>query len=232
MAALANALALRCRDLRGYSLWQMLAPRITRRQFVASAAAAIAVGCGSSAESGFTPLFDGTSLQGWEGDRSLWIVEDGMLIGRSPGIGYNDFLATEKEYGDFVLRFQIQLVGNVGNGGTQFRSQRVDRDTEMIGYQADVGEEYWGSLYDESRRRVTLAAPDDETLARALKLNDWNDYEVHAEGQHIVLKLNGVTTVDYTEPDPSIATIGRIAVQIHSGPAMETRYRNMRLREL
>lgn len=210
----------------------MLSQRITRRRFVASAAAAIAAGCSSSVESGFSPLFDGTSLQGWEGDPDLWIVEDGMLIGRSPGIDYNDFLATEKSYGNFLLRLQIQLVDNIGNGGIQFRSERVDGDTEMIGYQADVGIEYWGSLYDESRRRVTLAAPDEETLRAALKPNDWNDYEIRAEGQRIVLKLNGVTTVDYTETDPSIPASGRVAVQIHSGPAMETRYSNIRIREL
>ena len=210
----------------------MLAQRITRRRFVVAAATAIAAGCNSSVESGFSPLFDGTSLEGWQGDRSLWIVEDGMLIGRSPGIDYNDFLATENPYGNFVLRLQIQLVDNVGNGGIQFRSERVDGDTEMIGYQADVGEEYWGSLYDESRRRRTLAAPDEGTLRAVLKPNDWNDYEIRAEGQHIVLKLNGVTTVDYSETDPSIPASGRVAVQIHSGPAMETRYRNIRIREL
>lgn len=205
---------------------------LTRRQFMQSATAALAVGCASPVESGFEPLFDGKSLAGWEGDPSLWLVEDGMLIGRSPGISYNDFLVTENTYGDFVLRLQIQLLGNVGNGGIQFRSERVDGDTEVIGYQADVGPEYWGSLYDESRRRVTLAAPDDATLQHALKPTDWNDYEIRAEGQRIALKLNGVTTVDYTETDASIPVTGRIAVQIHSGPAMETRYRNIRIQEL
>ncbi len=204
----------------------------SRRRFLSTAVGLVIASCGDSGETEFVPLFDGVSLDGWEGDTNLWIVEDGMLIGRSPGIDYNDFLATEKEYGDFTLRFQLQLVGNVGNGGTQFRSQRIEGDTEMIGYQADVGEEYWGCLYDESRRREVLAGPDEATLARALKPTDWNDYEVHAEGRHIVLKLNGVTTVDYTEPDESIPTTGRIAVQIHSGAAMETRYRNIRIREL
>jgi hypothetical protein len=206
--------------------------RITRRRFLQTGTVALAVGRSESVENGFAPLFDGASLAGWEGDPNLWLVEDGMLIGRSPGIGYNDFLATEEPYGDFILRLQIQLVGNVGNGGIQFRSERVDGDTEMIGYQADVGPDYWGSLYDESRRRVTLAQPDEETLQRALKPNDWNDYEIRAEGQHITLKLNGVTTVDYVETDPSIPLTGHIAVQIHSGPPMETRYRNIRIQDL
>ena len=102
----------------------------------------------------------------------------------------------------------------------------------MIGYQADVGPNYWASLYDESRRRQTLAAPDEVTLQRALKPNDWNEYEVHAQGPRIVLKLNGITTVDYQESDPAIPLNGRIALQIHSGPPMEVRFRNIQIREL
>ena len=85
------------------------------------------------------PLFNGRDLAGWEGDSKLWIVEDGMLVGRSPGIKYNDFLATVKTYGDFILRFQIRLLDNRGNSGVQFRSQRVPPPShEVSGYQADV----------------------------------------------------------------------------------------------
>lgn len=185
-----------------------------------------------AADNGFRPLFDGAGLSGWDGDESLWLVEDGMIVGRSPGIEHNDFLATEKSYGDFILRFQIHLLDNSGNSGVQFRSERVPGDTEMIGYQADVGPQYWASLYDESRRRKTLAAPDEATLQRALKANDWNDYEIHAQGTHIALKLNGIATVDYQETDPDIPLSGRLALQIHSGPAMEVRFRDIQIREL
>lgn len=181
---------------------------------------------------GFRPLFDGVSLAGWEGDESLWEIENGALAGRSPGIEYNDFLATEQSYGDFVLRFQIHLLNNSGNSGVQFRSERLPGETEMIGYQADVGPQYWASLYDESRRRQTLAAPDEATLQRALKPNDWNEYEAHAQGPRIILKLNGITTVDYLETDPDIPLTGHIALQIHSGPPMEVRFRDIQIREL
>lgn len=192
------------------------------------------LGCsGSQADSAeFQPLFDGSGLTGWQGDKSLWLVENGAIVGRSPGIDYNDFLATDRSFGDFILRFQIRLLDNSGNSGVQFRSERIPGETEMIGYQADVGPTYWASLYDESRRRETLAAPDDQTLQRALKPNDWNDYEIYAEGPHIVLKLNGIATVDYTETDAGIPLTGRIALQIHSGPPMEVRFRNIEIREL
>lgn len=183
-------------------------------------------------QEGFVPLFNGENLDGWDGDTLLWLVEDGELVGRSPGIGYNDFLTTTKEYGDFHLKFQIKLKDNVGNSGVQFRSVRMRGSMEMIGYQADVGEQYWASLYDESRRRETLAGPEPEVVEKILKKGDWNDYEVVVEGPKIRLSLNGTTTVDYTEEDESIPKTGLIAVQVHSGPALEVRFREMMIREL
>lgn len=205
---------------------------IDRRGFLAAVAAGLAVPAGSGAEEGFEPLFNGKDLTGWEGDPFLWKVDDGMVVGRSPGISYNDFLTTVEEYSDFILRFQIQLVDNVGNSGVQIRSRRVSGSMEMIGYQVDVGPSWWGSLYDESRRRVTLAAPSEATIKMALKPTDWNDYEVQASGRHIVLKLNGVVTVDYTEEDESIEQTGLIGLQVHSGPPLEARFRNIRIKRL
>ena len=122
----------------------------------------------STDEQGFVPLFNGRDLAGWEGDSKLWIVEDGMLVGRSPGIKYNDFLATVKTYGDFILRFQIRLLDNRGNSGVQFRSQRVPPPShEVSGYQADVSAGWWGKLYDESRRNRVLAGPPQDLLDKA-----------------------------------------------------------------
>ena len=183
------------------------------------------------AEDGFVSLFNGGDLEGWEGDPFLWKVEDGMIVGRSPGIGYNDFLTTTREYADFVLRFRIRLLDDVGNSGVQIRSRRYPGSMEMIGYQADVGPSWWGSLYDESRRRVMLAEPSEAMRQRALKPDDWNDYEVSAIGKRIVLKLNGVTTVDYTEEDDSLEQTGLIGLQVHSGPPLEVRFRDIRIQE-
>lgn len=205
---------------------------LNRRGFLAAVAAGLALPAADAAEDGFEPLFNGKDLDGWEGDPFLWKVEDGMVVGRSPGIAYNDFLTTTEEYSDFILRFQIQLVDNVGNSGVQIRSRRVSGSMEMIGYQVDVGPSWWGSLYDESRRRVTLAAPSEATIKKALKPTDWNDYEVQASGKHIVLKLNGVVTVDYTEEDESIEQTGLIGLQVHSGPPLEARFRNIRIKRL
>jgi hypothetical protein len=163
----------------------------------------------AEAEEGFTPIFNGKDLTGWEGDAKLWLVEDGVLIGRSTGIQYNDFLATTKSYGDFILRFQVKLVENKGNSGVQFRSKRVPPPSHEV-----------------------LAGPSDEVLKKALKPGDWNDYEIEAVGNKVKLSINGVVTVDYTEADEKIAREGIIAVQIHSGGPMEVQFRNLRIKEV
>ena len=200
---------------------------------LALALAGSAAWAGEAGEEGFVPLFNGKDLTGWEGDAKLWVVEDGVLIGRSKGIPYNDFLATTRAYGGFILRFQVKLVDNQGNSGVQFRSKRVPPPShEVSGYQADIAPGWWGKLYDEARRNKVLAGPTDEVLKKALKPGEWNDYEVAAIGNQIELSLNGVTTVRYTEEDEKIAREGIIATQIHGGGPMEVQFKNIRIKEI
>jgi len=102
----------------------------------------------------------------------------------------------------------------------------------MIGYQADLGQKYWGCLYDESRRRKILAAPNAGELDKVLRRDDWNDYRIVCRGRQIQLWINNLQTVDYTEPDADIPLTGRIALQIHGGPPGEAWYRKIRMRKL
>jgi hypothetical protein len=182
-------------------------------------------------EAGFVPIFNGRTLEGWEGDAALWKVEDGKLVGDSPGIKKNEFLATKRPFGDFELRLEFKLREGVGNSGVQFRSKRVAGGGEMEGYQADIGEGYWGSLYDEERRRKTLVAAPPK-LSEVLRKGDWNSYSIRAEQDHIVMKINNYTTVDYREPDPEIPRNGIFALQLHSGGRLRIEFRNLRIKEL
>lgn len=182
-------------------------------------------------DSGFVPLFDGQTLDGWEGDKTLWKVVGKEIVGDSPGIPHNQFLATRKSYGNFELQLDFRLAEGKGNSGIQFRSKRVADSSEVSGYQADIGEQYWGCLYDESRRNKILAqAP--AALADKLKKDDWNTYTIRAVGPRITLAINGLTTVDYTEPDSTIPRTGVIALQVHSGPPLRVAFRNIRIKEL
>lgn len=183
-----------------------------------------------------TPLFDGKTLAGWEGStEKVWRVVDGVIIGGSmEGNPQNEFLATEKDYRDFVLTLEYRINGTEGfvNGGVQFRSQRMEKPAnEVIGYQADLGAGYSGCLYDESRRKRMLATADKELIAKAEKPGDWNRYEIRCEGPRVRLAVNGVTTVDYTETDPNIPLTGKIALQIHGGCKAVVEYRNVKITE-
>lgn len=178
-------------------------------------------------------LFDGRTFAGWEGDtKSTWRIQEGAIVGGSLStqVPRNEFLTTTRSFGDFVLRVKFKLVGTEGfiNGGVQIRSQRVkEPPNEMSGYQADLGDKYWGSLYDESRRNKTLVAPPAEVIKEILKPGDWNDYEIRAEGPRIRLSINGRQTVDYTEPDPKIPRDGLIGLQVHGGGKVETWYKDI-----
>ena len=182
---------------------------------------------------GFRSLFDGRSLDGWEGNIEYWKVRDGMIVGDSPGIKHNEFLCTKETFGDFELRATFRIIGDESkNSGVQFRSKRVPNNTEVSGYQADVGQNYWGCLYDESRRNKVLVQAPAEELAKVVKKDDWNTYVIRCEGPHITLTLNGLKTVDYTEADDSIARSGVIGLQIHGGKALQAQFKDIRIKPL
>ncbi len=178
-------------------------------------------------------LFDGKTLDGWEGNLKLFRVEDGAIVGGTlkERIARNEFLCTKKEYGDFELRLKVRLLGEGANAGIQFRTKRIPDHHEVSGYQADMGEGWWGKLYDESRRNRVLAEPGKDVKVK-VNAGDWNDYVIRCEGPRIRLWLNGVATVDYTEKDDKIAPAGIIGLQIHGGPPSEAWYKDIALVEL
>jgi len=179
-------------------------------------------------------LFDGKSFAGWEGNMKIFRIEDGAIVGGSmkAALPNNEFLCTTKRYSDFVFRAKFKVTGERVNAGIQFRSERIPNNHEVIGYQADIGQNYWGALYDESRRKKVLVSPDAAALDKVLKRDDWNDYVIRAEGKRIRLEINGYQTVDYTEADDTIKQSGLICLQIHSGPPSEARYKDITIEEL
>jgi hypothetical protein len=184
------------------------------------------------AETGYKPLFNGTSLEGWEVDTpGIWHVREGMIVGRHEGLKYNDFLRTRKHYKDFQLRLKFRLLNGAGNTGVQFRSKPLPGSHEVVGYQADIGMDFWGCLYDESRRRRVLAQARPGSLD-GLDKAGWNEYVITAQGNRITLDLNGKRTVDYTETESGMELPGFIALQVHSGPGIEVWFKDVMIREL
>jgi len=186
----------------------------------------------------YTKIFTGKTFLGWEGDtKNTWKIKDHALWGGSltKTIPLNNFLCTKKSYGDFKLKlkFKMENKGGFCNAGVQFRSLRLKNPAhEMIGYQADLGPNYWGALYDESRRDKVLMLPDSNLVNKILKIDDWNDYEITAIKNRIIIKLNGTKTVDFTEEDLSIPQTGLIGLQVHGGGKTRVGYKNIFIQEI
>lgn len=186
------------------------------------------------------PIFDGKSFEGWEGETTkMWRIQDGCIVGGSltEKVQKNEFLATKKRYMNFELTLKFKLTGSEGfvNSGVQLRSVRIENPpNEMKGYQADIGDpEWWGCIYDESRRNKVIAKSDMKKVGPVVKKNDWNEYKIRCEGPRIQLWINGVQTVDYTETDAEIAKQdGHIAVQIHGGAKAEAWFKDIAIEEL
>ncbi len=186
--------------------------------------------------SGEVSLFDGKTLDGWDGNRAVWRVEEGAITGGSmQGNPNNEFLTTDKRYRNFILNLDYRIVGSDGfvNGGIQFHSERLkDPAYEMIGYQADAGPERSGNLYDESRRRKALVEADKMLVAQIEKPGDWNRFEIRCEGPRIRITLNDRLVADYVEKDPAIPLEGLIALQIHGDNKAIASYRNISIEVL
>lgn len=196
---------------------------------------AMSIGCSGRGivDHGWRPLFDGDTLRGWEGNAEYFRVEDRAIVGGTDAapIPQNEFLCTESEYGDFELELGFALDEGV-NSGVQIRSQRIPGSHETIGYQADLGEGYWGAIYDESRRNRVLVAPPEGLIEEILDRDGWNRYRIVAEGPRIQLFINGRQTVEYREAEADIPQRGKICLQIHSGPPGEARFFDLRIRPL
>jgi hypothetical protein len=175
------------------------------------------------------PLFDGKTLNGWDGDPRLWSVHDGTIVGSTEGtkISHNEFLITKQQYGNFVLHAEMKLRNH--NSGIQFRSEALP-DYVVTGYQADAGEsDYWGNIYEEKGTRGTMVDGWKAGGKEVVDLKGWNTYEIRCEGDHITVLLNGKVTADIHD---SARLRGIIALQLHAGPPMEAYFRDIRIKEL
>jgi putative membrane-bound dehydrogenase-like protein len=184
-------------------------------------------------------IFDGSTLEGWESPATqLWAVKDGCLTGGDGNkIPYNDFLCTKASYSNFILHLKIKLTGDPSTGfinsGIQIRTQRNPTGHEVCGYQCDYGEPSWyAAIYDEGRRNRLMMKSDMEALRPVIKLWDWNDYVIKAEGNRIQTWINGVQGVDYEEKDADIASDGIIGIQVHGGGNTNVQVKDVFIEEL
>src|SRR4051812_23357044 len=214
--------------------------RMIRTHLSAAAVLTLLAIAGAAADddSGFQPIFDGKTLEGWTApDMTFWRVEDGAITGEvTPDHRpkENVFLTWKGEpVGDFELHFRFRIFGVGSNSGMQLRSEVKERGL-VHGYQADIsGDGKWvGGIYDEYGPRGSLAArgqrvtfdrdgkksietfPDPLAGDGKADLTQWTDYDVIAIGPKITLKINGKVTAELTDLDPRAKLTGVLATPV------------------
>lgn len=213
----------------------------------------IALSSQLAAEEGFAPLFDGKSLAGWSGSEKFWSVQDGAITGKTtaenPTQG-NTFLLWKDEVANFHLKLKFRIVG--GNSGIQYRSKH-EGNFVVGGYQADIdsGDTYIGILYEERGRgilaergkKVEISASgekknvgetaDSKAVVDSIKKEDWNEYEVIANGNELIQKINGMVTVHVIDAQENAAKAkGVLALQLHAGPPMLVQFKEIELKTM
>lgn len=204
-------------------------------------------------------LFNGKNLKGWAGVPGHWTVEDGAITGFTTALNpikNNTFLIyTNAPVDNFELRFRYRVFN--GNSGVQYRSQVLDANQAIVGgYQADIeaGTTYSGILYEE-RGRGILALRGQRTviqdvagqtkvavvgelakgpeLQAFIRQDDWNDYLIVANGNHLMHFINNKLMVDVVDNQPTkAAKSGVLAFQIHVGPPMKVQFKDVVLKRL
>ena len=200
----------------------------------------------------FVPIFNGSSLEGWEGKPEFWSVKDGVIVGettqKNPTKGNTFLIWRQGLVDDFELELDYRIT--VGNSGIQYRSK--DYGGSVVGgYQADFesGPTYSGIVYEERGRgilskrgeRTTIAADGGRTqgepigateeLQKAIKPGEWNRYRIVAQGpklQHFINEQLMSETVDHQEGKR--ADEGVLALQLHAGPPMKVEFKDIRLK--
>lgn len=219
-----------------------------------------------TANDGFEKIFDGKTLNGWEGDTAYWRAENGDLVGEvTPDklLKSNTFIIYKGgEPKDFELKLEFKIA-ETGNSGINYRSVRFEGVPYALkGYQADIDgkNNYTGQNYEE-RGRTTLAyrgqkvtipnTPGEskrnawtsvvvdgslgssDSLKTLIKSNDWNSCHLIIKGNRLQHYINDVLMSDVTDDDTVHRKMeGLLGIQVHVGPPMQVRYRNIMLKNL
>ena len=200
-------------------------------------------------ETGWKPLFDGKTLEGWtqKGGKAKYRFENGELVGTSQPNTPNSFLCTTRGFTNFILELEFKVAPGL-NSGVQIRSQDTASQVEWkdktykgaagrvhgIQVEIDPSNRAWsGGLYEEGRRGWLHDLKENEAARKAFKQNEWNKFRIEADGDHIKTAINDVPAANLHDPH---SKSGFIALQVHGVGGrtndLEVRFRNVRIKEL
>ena len=177
----------------------------------------------SATEVTLDPIFNGRDLTGWKstGVNQFWRIEEGVLIGESVPALTENYLWTEKEYGDFVLEFDVRWMGEI-DSGVELRKPAMQL---QLGVSRSLKRDMSGSFYVGKP-----GYPDAGQAKEAAKLmkadGQWNTFRLEAVGSTFTVWINGQLASRYT--DNKFSGAAPLGLQIHGGLKMKVEYRNLR----
>ena len=211
--------------------------------------------------SGFVSIFDGKTLDKWDGDPAFWRVEGGAIVGQSTEqnpVKQNTFVIWRGgQPADFELKVEFRM--SATNSGIQLRSVQLPAGADigkwvMKGYQADIdfANQFTGQIYEErgrgflAMRGQAVYVPDGgrprvignlqqsaDELKAIIKTNDWNHVHIIARGNTIIQILNGAVTSIVVDDDSKNRVLsGLLGFQMHVGAPMRVEFRNIWLKML
>ena len=209
---------------------------------------------------GFVPIFDGNTLDRWDGDPTYWSVRDHILTGEvTPAtlLKQNSFLIWR---GGIPANFELKAsfrISAEGNSGINYRSVEIPGTKWLMrGYQADIdgAGKYTGQNYEERGRTflaprgtityvitgqkpaiiASLGSADDlKAFVKPPESKEWNQYHLIVRGNVLIHILNGHVMCEAIDEDTVNRKMsGLIGVQVHVGPPMKIEYRSFLLKEL
>ncbi len=187
----------------------------------------------------FHSLFNGKDLSGWKplNGKAKYYVSNGAIVGETVFGEPNSFLATEKNYGDFILEFEFKLDSQM-NSGVQFRSESTAdyMNGRVHGYQFEIDpspRSWTAGIYDEARRDWLYPIDLNPAAKPLYHHGQWNKCRIECQGNVIRTFLNGKEAASLVD---NLTPAGFIALQVHSigkpeDAGKKIMWRNLRIHE-
>ncbi len=186
---------------------------------------------GPAAEPSFVPLFNGKDLTNFkaEASKAFWRVEDGVLIGENDAAKKGNYLWTEKEYGDFVIEFDVRWKGTTERGvDTGLEMRKPDLQLQL-GISGSLKVDMSGSFYTGGKPAYPEAGQAKEAKTLMKPEGEWNTFRIQAKGDTFTCWINGQMASEYT--DAKFSGAAPLGLQIHPGVEMKCEYRNIKIAE-